>query len=126
MPFQQKLPPPVLLFSDFAGRVNRKKIFLNVFILTKLVYTQPAKLQKKHFSAILPAWVLNYIFHYFTVARGSKCDAQIIIGTPGTVLDWVMRHRAFDPKKISVFVLDEADIMISQQGHQDQSIRIKK
>jgi len=25
-----------------------------------------------------------------------------------------------------VFVLDEADVMISQQGHQDQSIRIKK
>ena len=37
-----------------------------------------------------------------------------------------MRFRAFDPKKISIFVLDEADVMISQQGHQDQSIRIKK
>jgi len=63
---------------------------------------------------------------FILVARGTKCDAQIIIGTPGTVLNWVMRHRAFEPKKISVFVLDEADIMISQQGHQDQSIRIKK
>ena len=50
---------------------------------------------------------------------------QIIIGTPGTVLDWI-RKRAFDPKKINVFVLDEADQMISLQGHQDQSIRIQK
>lgn len=59
-------------------------------------------------------------------ARGTKCTDQIIIGTPGSLLDWVLRHRAFDPKKISIFVLDEADVMISQQGHQDQSIRIKK
>ncbi|XP_066911932.1 ATP-dependent RNA helicase DDX19A-like [Clytia hemisphaerica] len=58
--------------------------------------------------------------------KGSKCDAQIIIGTPGSLLDWIMRHRFFDPKKINIFVLDEADVMISQQGHQDQSIRIKK
>lgn len=57
---------------------------------------------------------------------GAKCNDHIIIGTPGSVLDWVMRHRSFDPKKLSVFVLDEADVMISQQGHQDQSIRIKK
>lgn len=51
---------------------------------------------------------------------------QIVIGTPGTVIDWITRKRAFDPKKIQVFVLDEADVMISLQGHQDQSIRIQK
>ena len=60
------------------------------------------------------------------VARGTKCEDHIIIGTPGTLLDWVIRFRAFDPKKCTIFVLDEADVMISQQGHQDQSIRIKK
>ena len=58
--------------------------------------------------------------------RNAKCDDHIIIGTPGTLLDWIMRYRSFDAKKLSIFVLDEADVMISQQGHQDQSIRIKK
>jgi len=28
--------------------------------------------------------------------------------------------------KVEVFVLDEADVMIATQGHQDQSIRIHK
>lgn len=60
------------------------------------------------------------------LAKGTKVTDHIIIGTPGSVLDWIMRHRAFDAKKLSIFVLDEADVMISQQGHQDQSIRIKK
>ena len=50
----------------------------------------------------------------------------MIIGTPGTLLDWILRYRRFDTKKISIFVLDEADVMISTQGHQDQSTRIKK
>ena len=50
----------------------------------------------------------------------------MIIGTPGTTLDWVLKLRVFDPKKINAFVLDEADVMIDTQGHQDQTIRIYK
>lgn len=49
-----------------------------------------------------------------------------MVGTPGTVLDWVLKRRALDPSKIVLFVLDEADIMIDTQGHQDQTIRIHK
>ena len=51
---------------------------------------------------------------------------HIIMGTSGTVLDWVLKKRVIDPKKITMFVLDEADIMIDQQGQQDQTIRIQK
>ena len=51
---------------------------------------------------------------------------HILFGTPGTLLDWVLRHRVIDPKKIKMFVLDEADVMIALHGHQDQSIRIQK
>ncbi|XP_065176763.1 ATP-dependent RNA helicase DDX19A-like [Sycon ciliatum] len=51
---------------------------------------------------------------------------QIVIGTPGTVLDWIFKKRAFDATKLNIFVLDEADVMISMQGHQDQSMRIRK
>jgi len=58
--------------------------------------------------------------------RGEKITAQFLIGTPGKIFDWAMRYRFFDLKKIRVFVLDEADVMISTQGYQDQSIRIHK
>uniref|UniRef100_A0A667XGR3 RNA helicase n=1 Tax=Myripristis murdjan TaxID=586833 RepID=A0A667XGR3_9TELE len=51
---------------------------------------------------------------------------QIVIGTPGTMLDWCSKFKFIDPKKIKVFVLDEADVMIATQGHQDQSIRIQR
>ncbi|XP_056589448.1 ATP-dependent RNA helicase DDX19A [Triplophysa dalaica] len=58
--------------------------------------------------------------------RSCKIKEQIVIGTPGTVLDWCTKLKLIDPKKIKVFVLDEADVMIATQGHQDQSIRIQR
>lgn len=61
-----------------------------------------------------------------SVSRGSKITEHIIIGTPGKVLDWAQKFKFFDLNKISVFVLDEADVMIATQGHQDQCIRIHK
>lgn len=62
----------------------------------------------------------------FSVERGVPVEGQIVIGTPGTVLDWCTKLRVMDLKKINVFVLDEADVMIDTQGHQDQSIRIQR
>lgn len=69
---------------------------------------------------------VSYALRGSRLERGAKVDDHIIIGTPGTLLDWILRFRSFDPKKITIFVLDEADVMISTQGHQDQSIRIQK
>lgn len=68
----------------------------------------------------------NDLLFFLLVPRGTKIDSHVIIGTPGTTLDWVLKLRVFDPKKINVFVLDEADVMIDTQGHQDQTIRIYK
>lgn len=65
-------------------------------------------------------------FKNVLVARGAKLTEHIIIGTPGKVLDWGVKYRVFDLSKITVFVLDEADVMIATQGHQDQCIRIHK
>ena len=62
----------------------------------------------------------------FAVNRGEQKQDHIIIGTPGTACDWVIKYRCFDPKLLKVFVLDEADIMIATQGHQDQSIRLQR
>ncbi|CAD5122583.1 DgyrCDS10995 [Dimorphilus gyrociliatus] len=58
--------------------------------------------------------------------RGSNLTAQIIIGTPGTVLDWGLKYKFFDLKKIKIFTLDEADVMIDTQGHHDQTLRIHR
>lgn len=61
-----------------------------------------------------------------TVDRGVPLQEQIVIGTPGTILDWCTKYKLIDPKKITMFVLDEADVMIATQGHRDQSIRIHR
>ncbi|XP_026832236.1 DEAD-box helicase Dbp80 isoform X6 [Drosophila erecta] len=58
------------------------------------------------------------------VDRSKKIEEHILIGTPGKLLDWGIKFRLFDMKKIIVFVLDEADVMIATQGHHDQCIRI--
>ncbi|XP_011194870.1 DEAD-box helicase Dbp80 [Zeugodacus cucurbitae] len=60
------------------------------------------------------------------VTPNTKLRDHIIIGTPGKILDWGLKYRVFDLKKIRVFVLDEADVMIATQGHHDQCIRIHK
>lgn len=60
------------------------------------------------------------------VTRGQMLKDQILIGTPGTMLDWCVKMKVVDLKKVKVFVLDEADVMIDTQGHQDQSIRIQR
>lgn len=60
------------------------------------------------------------------VPRGTDVTKQIVIGTPGTVLDWYFKRKLIDLTKIRVFVLDEADVMIDTQGFADQSIRIQR
>lgn len=59
------------------------------------------------------------------IDRGSKLDAHMVIGTPGKIVDWLKR-RIIDPKKVKVFVLDEADNMVSENGHRANSLLIKK
>uniref|UniRef100_A0A1A8MM35 RNA helicase n=1 Tax=Nothobranchius pienaari TaxID=704102 RepID=A0A1A8MM35_9TELE len=73
-----------------------------------------------------PEVKLVYAIRGQKLPRGTKLQEQIVIGTPGTMLDWCSKFKFIDPKKIRVFVLDEADVMIATQGHQDQSIRIQR
>ncbi|NWR62291.1 DDX25 helicase, partial [Bucorvus abyssinicus] len=60
------------------------------------------------------------------VRQGRVVEEQIVIGTPGTMLDWCFKQNAVDIKRIKLFVLDEADIMIDTQGLSCQSIRIQR
>ncbi|XP_014258346.1 DEAD-box helicase Dbp80 isoform X1 [Cimex lectularius] len=69
---------------------------------------------------------IRYAVRGEDLPKHTKIDEHIIIGTPGKVLDWATKYKFFDLSKITVFVLDEADVMIATQGHQDQSFRIRK
>eukprot|EP00164_Ancoracysta_twista_P001206 GFYU01001581.1.p1 GENE.GFYU01001581.1~~GFYU01001581.1.p1 ORF type:complete len:496 (+),score=163.30 GFYU01001581.1:87-1490(+) len=59
------------------------------------------------------------------IPRGQQLQDQIIVGTPGRTID-LLRKRVINARGIKIFVLDEADNMIDQQGLADQSIRVKK
>ncbi|KAJ7019825.1 P-loop containing nucleoside triphosphate hydrolase protein [Mycena alexandri] len=59
------------------------------------------------------------------LARDSgPITAHIVVGTPGTMTD-LMRKRIIDVADIKVFVLDEADNMLDQDGLGDQTLRVK-
>ncbi|CAH1225476.1 unnamed protein product [Diabrotica balteata] len=79
-----------------------------------------------HMAKFCPEIELKYAVSGEQVARNTQITEHILIGTPGKVLDWAIKYKVFDLKKIHVFVLDEADVMIATQGHQDQCIRIHK
>lgn len=51
--------------------------------------------------------------------------AHIVVGTPGTMTD-LMRRKVIDVGEVKVFVLDEADNMLDQDGLGDQTLRVKK
>jgi len=59
------------------------------------------------------------------VQRGQKIDAHIVVGTPGTVLD-LIRRKQLPVEYLKVFVLDEADNMLDQQGLGEQCLRVKQ
>ncbi|CAE6435504.1 unnamed protein product [Rhizoctonia solani] len=57
-------------------------------------------------------------------ARDAPVQAQIIVGTPGTMADMI-RRKAINVSGVKVFVLDEADNMLDQQGLGEQTLRVK-
>jgi ATP-dependent RNA helicase DDX19/DBP5 len=59
------------------------------------------------------------------VSRGETLNGHIIVGTPGTVLD-LCKRKGLDTSHVKVFVMDEADNMLDQQGLSDQAIRVKR
>ncbi|CAO1418757.1 unnamed protein product [Diamesa serratosioi] len=69
---------------------------------------------------------IRYAVRGEDIPRNTKLSDHVIIGTPGKISDWSIKFHAFDLSKITVFVLDEADVMIAQQGHQDQCIKLHK
>jgi ATP-dependent RNA helicase DDX19/DBP5 len=50
--------------------------------------------------------------------------AHILVGTPGTICG-LLQRRQLDVSKLRVFVVDEADNMLDQEGLGDQTARVK-
>jgi ATP-dependent RNA helicase DDX19/DBP5 len=44
----------------------------------------------------------------------------------GKMMDWDVKYQFFDVGKFGVFFLDEADLIITIQGHQDQAFHEHK
>ncbi|CAD7078289.1 unnamed protein product [Hermetia illucens] len=108
------------------SRVDPKKDYPQVLCLSP---TYELAIQTGEVAARMaqfcPEIKLKYAVRGEEVGREKLTD-HIIIGTPGKVMDWGIKYKVFDLKKIRVFVLDEADVMIATQGHHDQCIRIHK
>uniref|UniRef100_A0A915NAU2 RNA helicase n=4 Tax=Meloidogyne TaxID=189290 RepID=A0A915NAU2_MELJA len=78
----------------------------------------------KQMAAYLPNVQIRFAVKGESVQNNAtKFSEQLIIGTPGKMLDWILRNY-IDTSRIIAFALDEADVMISQQGYQDKSILI--
>lgn len=109
------------------SRVDTKQNFPQVLCLSP---TYELAIQTGEVAARMaqfcPDIKLKFAVRGEEVDLNSKLMDHIIIGTPGKVLDWGIKYKVFDLKKIRVFVLDEADVMIATQGHHDQCIRIHK
>lgn len=57
--------------------------------------------------------------------RDMNIESQIVIGTPGTMIDLV-RRKLLKVSQLNILVLDEADNMLDAQGLADQSSKFKK
>ncbi|KAJ1968157.1 RNA helicase required for poly(A+) mRNA export [Dispira parvispora] len=67
---------------------------------------------------------LQFVSRGMDISRTEKVTANILIGTPGTLMD-LLRRNQVTFKHVKVFVLDEADNMLDAQGLGAQCIRIK-
>lgn len=57
------------------------------------------------------------------VAKGEAFPYHIVVGTPGKISD-LIKLRIINMRDIKIFVLDEADHMLDQQGLKDQTLRV--
>ena len=58
--------------------------------------------------------------------KGKELEVPIVIGTPGTVEEWARKLRVINLKKLRLFVVDEADVMISLSGFSQICIDLVK
>ncbi|XP_047327612.1 DEAD-box ATP-dependent RNA helicase 38-like [Impatiens glandulifera] len=62
---------------------------------------------------------------YLPVAKRPALTAQIAIGTPGTINNYI-RLKKLNASSLKILVFDEADHMLAERGFKDDSIRIMR
>ena len=130
-------PPTNMIAQSQSGTGKTAAFSLNILSRVDLANPQPQALALAP-SRELARQILGVITHMgqfmdglTTMAaipdpsrRGQQFNAQILVGTPGTVQD-MLRRRLINPKHIKILVLDEADNMLDQQGMVEQCTRVK-
>ncbi|KAI0312782.1 DEAD-domain-containing protein [Amylostereum chailletii] len=66
----------------------------------------------------------EYAIKDYVPKSATSITAQIVVGTPGTMID-LIRRKIVDVSEVKVFVLDEADNMLDMDGLGDQTLRVK-
>lgn len=130
-------PPTNMIAQSQSGTGKTAAFSLNILSRVDLANPEPQALALAP-SRELARQILGVITHMGqfmdglkTMAaipdpsrRGQQFNAQVLVGTPGTVQD-MLRRRLINSKYIKILVLDEADNMLDQQGLGDQCTRVK-
>ncbi|CAF1421028.1 unnamed protein product [Adineta ricciae] len=86
----------------------------------------------ENMAKFLPHIKIAYAVRDPTISKRNECvkgrelTVPIVIGTPGTVEDWCRKLKIIDLKKLRIFVVDEADVMISLTGFSQICIDLVK
>jgi len=130
--------PPMNMIGQSQSGTGKTAAFV-LTMLTRVDVTQPTiqavclapsrELARQIMSVVETMGQFTEVKAQFAIPnaipRGQKITAHIVVGTPGTVLN-MMRNRQLPVEHLKVFVLDEADNMLDQQGLGDQCIRVKQ
>ncbi|KAG7123163.1 ATP-dependent RNA helicase dbp-5 like protein [Verticillium longisporum] len=138
LPLMLQNPPRHMIAQSQSG--TGKTAAFVVTILSRIDLSQPNQPQA---LVLAPSrelarqieGVINKIGHFCeglkvaaalpgALERGAPVQANVIVGTPGTIMD-ITRRRQLDVSQLRLLVIDEADSMLDQQGLGDQCVRVK-
>ncbi|OQR68532.1 ATP-dependent RNA helicase DDX19A-like [Tropilaelaps mercedesae] len=97
-----------------------------IVMLPTLELAEQIATECKRMLANSPDVAIRHAVRGQLLSRNQLIKEHIVIGTPGKMLDWTLRYRLFDMRRIRVFVLDEADVMLAESGHYSSVINIHR
>ncbi|KAI1706723.1 DEAD/DEAH box helicase domain-containing protein [Ditylenchus destructor] len=117
-------PPQDMIAQSQSGTGKTATFLLCICLAPTLELAKQIGDVATKMAQLMPDVKVRYAVKGERVNPNTVFTEQIVIGTPGKMLDWIEKYRLIDAQNIICFVLDEADIMISQEGHQESSIKI--
>ncbi|KAK4546880.1 RNA helicase required for poly(A+) mRNA export [Oleoguttula mirabilis] len=140
LPLLLKNPPQNLIGQSQSGTGKTAAFVLNMLSRINLDIKQPQCLvlaptrelakQIAGVATIMGAFLKDKGLVVFEAVpqtlppRGQQVEGQIVVGTPGTVMDLIQRKRQLDVRGIKVLTLDEADSMLDlSMGDQCKKVK---